>query len=481
MFDTIIKNGKVVTHTSVFEADVAVKDGKIAAIGKNLGEANQVIDAEGNYVMPGCIDPHNHIGNFVPYEDDLLGETKAALIGGNTMVMQCALATGPMAKFSTLEVIEKMKEPMSRLAYCDMGFYPALMRKKDIEEIPEMSAKGINSFKFFMDYLDANAATMDMEPGDIDMDNGFQWAAYQEIKKVGGIAMFHAEDTETAQWIEAAHHNDENTLKAYSDGRPPMIEETDVFMACRLAEEIGIPVYQVHSSAPKTLDVVDMFRKRGNTIFLETAPHYSIFDYYGNDYRKGDAQRKLKNPLLGKVKPPVRSPKERDEMRQNVANKAYDVLATDSANSMYAGKIKDGNIWNITLDWSSAGLMLPLALDNYVNEGLLTMPDIVRMTSYNTAKIHGYYPRKGAMIPGADADLIIVDLDKVKVLEAGKTAPSWSDWCLYEGWPIKGWPVMTMLRGKVVVDHDEVLVEPGYGEFIPSKPVWKDYKGPNEK
>ena len=479
MFDLIIKNGKVVTHTDVFEAEVAVKDGKIAAVGQNLGEADRVIDAEGNYIMPGCIDPHNHVGNFLPYEADLEGETRGALLGGNTMIMQCALATGPMAKLSVMEVIEKMKEPMPRLAYCDMGFYPALMRQQDIDQIPEMAEKGIHSFKFFMDYLDSYAATMDMEPGINIISNGFQWAAYQKIKEVGGIAMFHAEDTETAEWIEKAHHNDPNTLKAYSDGRPEMIEEMDVFTSCRLAEEVGIPIYQVHSSAWKSVEIVEMFRKRGNKIFLETTPVYSILDYYGNDYRKGDAQRKLNNPLQGKIKPPVRSPHSRDMMRRNVANKCYDTLATDSANSMLKDKMKDGNIWNITLDWSSAGLMLPLALDNFYHEGLLTLPEIVRMTSYNTAKIHGYAPRKGTLEPGADADIIIVDVDKVKVLKAGKTAPSWSDWCLFEDWPVKGWPTTTILRGEVVMENDEVIGKPGYGQFIPSKAVWKGYKGPN--
>lgn len=469
MFDTIIKNGQVVTHSDVFEADIAIADGKVAAVGKNLGEAKRIIDAGGNYVMPGCIDPHNHIGMFVPYDKDLEGETRAALLGGNTMVMNCVCDN-----YGIMENVRRMQEPIAQYAYCDVGLYTALLTADDIPHIPELSANGINSFKFFMAYKGKYAATLNLDG--VIIDNGYMYEAFKEIKKVGGLALVHAENTETAAWIEKNFYQD-NELKSYDDARPDFLEEMDIYTACLLAEEVGVPVYQVHSSVPRIPQIVSEFRRRGNTVILETCPQYHILDYYGNDYREGSGRRSLKEPLLGKINPPIRSPKDRDAMRENMAARAYDVLATDSANSMYKDKKADGNIWNMILDWSSAGLMLPLALDNFVNEGLLTMPDIVRMTSYNTAKVHGYAHKKGTLAPGADADIIIVDLNKVKVLQAGKTAPSWSDWCLYEGWPVKGWPVLTMLRGEVVMENDEILVKPGYGQFVKSKPAFKGYKG----
>lgn len=472
MFDIIIKNGQIVTHTDVFEAEVAIQEGKIAAIGKNLGDAKRVIDAKGNFVMPGCIDPHNHIGMFVPYDKDLEGETRAALIGGNTMVMNCVCDN-----YGIMENIRRMKDPIAKYAYCDIGLYTALLTADDIDKIPEISAMGINSFKFFMAYKGKYAASLNLDG--VLLDNGYMWEAFQRIKKVGGLAMFHAENTETASWIEPKFHKD-NELKSYDDGRPTFLEEMDLYTVCLLGEELGVPIYQVHSSVARNPDIVREFRQRGNKVILETCPQYSIVDYYGSDYRQGDAKRTLKEPRLGKINPPIRSPKERDGMRRNMAAGEYDVLATDSANSMYKDKKADGNIWNMILDWSSAGLMLPMALDNFVNEGLLTMPDIVRMTSYNTARVHGYSPKKGVMAPGADADIIIVDLNKEKILEAGKTAPSWSDWCLYEGWKVKGWPVLTILRGEVVMENDEVLVKPGYGQFVKSKPAFIGYKGPKE-
>lgn len=472
MFDIVIRNGKVVTHTDVFDADVAIQGSKIAAVGKDLGDAKRNIDAGGNYVMPGCIDPHNHIGMFVPYDKDLQGETRAALLGGNTMVMNCVCDN-----YGVIENVRRMRDPISKVAHCDVGLYTALLTAEDMPHIAELSAMGINSFKFFMAYKGKYAASLNLDG--VIFDNGYQYEAYKAIKKIGGLAMFHAENTETAAWIEKHFYKD-NELKSYDDARPEFLEEMDFYTACLLGEEVGIPVYQVHSSMPNIPALAKWFRERGNMVILETCPQYHIVDYYGNDYRTGDKQRKLKEPRLGKINPPIRGPKSRDLMRQNMANKCYDVLATDSANSMYKDKKADDNIWNMILDWSSAGLMLPMALDNFVNEGILTMPDIVRMTSYNTARVHGYAPKKGSLTPGADADVLIVDLNKVKVLQAGKTAPSWSDWCLYEGWPIKGWPVMTMLRGEVAMENDEVLVKPGFGQFVESKPPFLGYKGPKE-
>ena len=455
MLDSIIKNGKVVTHTDVLEADVAIENGIIAAIGYNLGQAKEVIDAKGNYVMPGCIDPHNHIGMFVDYNGDLKSETGAGLIGGNTMMMQCGVGNYPI-----MDVVKMMKDPIKSYAYGDVGMYAALLTDDDLTKIPELSAMGINSYKFFLAYKGKFAESIGLM--NCNIDNGYLYEGIKEIKKVGGLPMFHAENVEMVVRVEPEFRHT-NTLKTWADARPNIAEEIDFFTACEIAEFLKSPVYQVHSSVARVTDIAREFRLRGNKVYMEGMPQYCILDYEGKN---------LKEPLLGKINPPIRSHKDRDGCLENLKRGEYDVLATDSANSMYADKKKDGNIWNMILDWSSAGLMLPLVLSEFVNKGHLTMPDVVRMSSYNTAKIHGYAPKKGMMAPGSDADIIIVDLNKTKKLSA-KTTPSWSDWCLYEGWELKGWPVLTMLRGKVVVKDDKLLVEPGFGEFVKSQPAYK--------
>jgi dihydropyrimidinase len=142
---------------------------------------------------------------------------------------------------------------------------------------------------------------------------------------------------------------------------------------------------------------------------------------------------------------------------------------------MYKEKWADGNIWNIMLDFSSVGYMLPLVLSELVNKKGMAMNEVVRITSYNTAKIHGLFPRKGFMGVGADADILIVDLNKTRKV-VPKEMPSISDYSLYEGWEITGWPVRTIVRGTTVFKDDKIVGTPGFGEFVPCKPGYLDYR-----
>jgi len=461
MYDIVIKNGKVVTHTDVFEADVAIEGEKIAAIGANLGSAKKEIDAKGNYVMPGVIDPHTHIGIFVkPYSKDLESETYAALFGGTTTILHCLIGNDPM-----LKQYEDSKAPIKTHAYCDVGFYAALLTDDDLQSIEKLSELGVNSYKFLLAYKGKAAESIGLKG--VNIDNGYLYRGFEIIKKTGGLPMIHAENVETAFAIEYKF-KDQDTLKTYCDARPNILEEMDLYTSCRIAEEIGVPLYQVHSSVGSAPDIVREFRQRGNKVFLETCPTYFILDYYGEN---------LKEPKFGKINPPIRSPQDKERVLKNLIAGEYDCLGTDTANNTREQKTgKTGNIWDIMLDWSDIELMLPLVLSECVNKGHLTLPEVARITSYNTARIHGLYPKKGVMAVGSDADLLIIDLNKKKVLKAADKSVWHSkvaDYCLYEGWEVTGWPVMTMIRGKVVVENDQCLIEPGYGEYVACQPAYR--------
>lgn len=455
MADIIIRNGKVVTHTDVFEADVAIEGEKIAAIGYGIGTAKREIDAGGNYVMPGCIDPHTHIGIFMDYEKDLKSETGAAAAGGTTTILHCLIAGAPL-----LETYEKCKEPIGKVASCDVGFYGALLTNGHLAEIERLSELGVNSYKYLMAYKGKAGESIGLKG--VNIDNGYLYDGFEIIKKVGGLPMIHAEHIEMIFSIEPRFKND-NSLKTWADARPNIAEEIDLYVACKIAEELKVPLYQVHSSVGTAPQIVKEFKERGNKVFLETCPHYFVTDYLGKN---------LKEPLLGKINPPIRSPRDRDMIWQGLKAGVYDCIGTDSANSMYEQKWADGNIWNIMLDYSSIEYMLPLLLSKGVNTGHLTLPEVVRLTSYNTSRIHGLYPQKGVMAVGSDADIVIVDLNKKKAVKAAEMH-SISDYCLYEGWEIAGWPVMTMIRGKVVVDNDKLVTEPGYGRYMPCAPAYR--------
>jgi dihydropyrimidinase len=455
MYQTIIRNGKVVTHTDVFAADVAIEDGKIAAIGYNLGQAKETIDAAGKFILPGCIDPHVHVGIFLDYEEDLKSETGAAAAGGTTTIIHYLIGPDPQE-----EMFNKMKAPISHLAYGDVAFHGILLFDSHLDEIERMAELGVHSNKFLMAYKGKAGEQIGLKG--VNIDSGFLYKAFEKMKVTGGVPMIHAEHIELVFAVEEKFKS-QNTLKTWADARPNAAEEIDLYIGCRLAEEVGVPIYQVHSSIGTAADIVREFRQRGNKVFLETCPHYLVTNYNGEN---------LKSPLLGKINPPIRSPKDQEDIWKGVMSGEYDCIGTDSANNMYEKKWADGNIWNIVLDYSSVEYMLPMLLSEGVNKGKLSLPDVVRMTSYNTSRIFGLYPRKGVMAVGADADLVIVDLDRKKTL-SGKNRHSISDYSLYEGWELTGMPVMTLIRGQKVVEDDKIVGTPGYGQFVPTEGAHK--------
>jgi len=460
MFDTLIRNGKVVTHTDIFEADVAIEGGKIAAIGNGLGGAKEEIDAKGLHVMPGCIDPHTHIGLFIDPETDVKSETGAAVYSGTTTVMHCLLGNEPLT-----DVFNHYKGLVEKVGYTDMTYYGALLTPDHQSEMEKLSEMGVTSWKFLMAYKGKAGESIGLTG--VALDDGFLYDGFEIIRKTGGLPMIHAEHIEMIYSIEKKFMN-ENTLKAWADARPNVAEEIDLRAGCSIAEEVGVPLYQVHSSVGTCPDIAKEFRERGNKVFLETCPHYFVTDYYGENLNC--------SPLIGKINPPIRSPKDREMIEQNLLKGgAYDCIGTDSANSMYKEKWADGNIWNIMLDFSSVGYMLPLVLSELVNKKGMAMNEVVRLTSYNTAKIHGLFPRKGFMGIGADADILIVDLNKTRKV-VPKEMPSVSDYSLYDGWEITGWPVRTIVRGTTVFKDDKIVGKPGFGQFVPCKPGYLDYR-----
>ncbi len=447
MSDIVIRNGKVVTHTDVFEADVAIEGEQIAAIGKGIGKGKKEIDASGKYVMPGAIDPHTHIGVFVDFEKDCKSDTAAAAAGGTTSILHCLFSKAPI-----LETYKTIRAGFEKFSTCDFGFYAALLYDGDLDAIDQLSASGVNSYKFLLGYKGKAAESIGLVG--VNIDNGYLYRGFDNIRKNGGVPMIHAENAELISTVEKKFKK-ENKLRTWADARPNAAEEIDLYVSCRIAEEVGSTLYQVHSSVGTAAQIAKEFRERGNKVFLETCPHYFLIDYDGKN---------LKQPLLGKINPPIRSPKDREMVLNGVIRGDYDLIGTDTCGSLYKEKWMDGNIWNMQLDWSSIEYMFPLVLSELVNKGRITLPDAVRLTSYNCARIHGLYPKKGVMAVGSDADINIVDLNKTKKVKASEMH-SWADYSIYEGWEIKGWPVLTMIRGRVVVEDGKVLGKPGDGKF----------------
>ncbi|MFH0812192.1 MAG: amidohydrolase family protein [Pseudomonadota bacterium] len=450
--DVLIKNGRIVTHSDEFDGAVAIKGEKIAAIVSDPSgiNAKKTVDAKGNVVMPGNIDPHVHIALFMDFDTDMKSETGAAAAGGTTTVMHCLLE-----KESILTRFPVRNESIEKCSYTDIAFYAAIMSETHIQEIEKTMDLGICSFKFLMGYKGKAGE----EIGILGADSRILFLGFEKLAKLGGLPMIHAEHIEMIYAIEPRYKQD-NTLKTWWDARPNVAEEIDMRIAASIAEFTGSRLYQVHTSVGTVAEIYKPFRERGVKIYSETCPHYLVLDAYG---------KMLKNPLLAKINPPIRGPEDCKGLWKALQDGTVDCIGTDSCNSMWKDKWQDGNIWKIYLDFSSVETMLPLLISEGYHKGRLTMPQIVKYTSYNTAHIHGLAPKKGIMAPGSDADITIVDLNKKKTITPD-IMHSIAEWNVYEGWEITGWPVLTMVRGQVVYEDEKLVGKPGYGRFVPCKP-----------
>lgn len=450
MADKVIKNGKIVTPLTVFEAGVTIQGEKIGLVAEErlLPPAKEVIDAQGNYILPGCIECHCHLGLYNPWEKELESETRSAVVGGITTVMCSLLEMG-----SLTERFSYYQDLVKKYAFTDIAFYRMVMTEEHLKELEGSINLGITSFKFLMAYKGAEGKALGVEGTDL----GFLYRGFEKLKNLRGLPMVHAENIDIIYALNPRYRQ-RNDLAVWSETRPHLCEEIDIYTACRIAEEVKSPLYIVHTSVGKATDIVGEFRTRGNKVYLETCPHYLTLDYTGEG---------LKEPLLAKVNPPLRTKEDQELLWRGLQSGLIECVGTDHCSPSYNAKRADGNIWNMLLGFPGMATMLPIMLSEGVNKGKIGLEKVVEVCSYNTARVHGLYPRKGTILPGADADLVIVDLDrKMKVIP--EFLQSGANFSLYEGWELKGWPVLTMIRGKVVMKEGKIVADAPHGCYIPT-------------
>jgi len=446
---TFIINGKLVTPDGIIEgSSIAVHNQKIAFITseKISADAGEIIDAKGNYVMPGLVEGHTHIGAWRPFEDDLKSETEAAASGGVTTVFTFLLE-------KTTGMSERLPyyiDATKRLATIDVGYLGSCMTETHLEDIKKCADHGIKNFKFFMAYKGNEMIRV----GITGIDLPYLYRGMELIKDVGGIAMVHAENYELMKLF--GKRNAENNFLSFNRSRPPVCEEADADTACRMAEKIGVPLYIVHVGAGRVVDIVNRFRERGNQVFLETSPRYLVIDEEG---------KKLLKPYQAKTTPAYKPAENLARLWEGVKRDEIDVIATDSASTTDKEKLSAGSIFKMVASWQEMPTMLPMMLSEGYHKGRMTLPQIVKQLSYNPAKLMGVYPQKGSFNPGSDADLIIVDINKKQKVYPN-LFPSYCDFTPYEGWELKGWPIMTMVRGKIVMKDGKVISNPGWGRAV---------------
>ncbi len=450
--DTVIKNGKVVWPEGIEPLGIAIDGEKIVAIAtdENLPEAKTTIDAKGNYVIPGAIDVHTHIGGFHPLAEDARADTAAAVYGGVTTTEITIGAGGETASpGSYSEKFDEWKDTWEKNAFTDTFWNPFITKEVHLKEIPQIARKyGMALWKFSLGYKGEKARKMGM----LDFNDGIIYRGFQQISSLGppARAMLHCENIEIIK-VLAEPLKERSDLPAVEEARPGFVEALDVERVSSIAKVTKTPLYMVHCSSKEGLNAAIKAKAEGVDLIVETTPAYLTMTKY--------------SPLgsLALVYPMLHDEEDVERLWEGINEGVIDCLGTDQCSPLKEWKF---NIWK-----GYAGLVyiehfLPIMLSEGVNKGRISLGKLVELCCENNAKAHGVFPKKGVIRVGSDADVVIVDLNK-KVKVSAETDHHYSDFCIYDGWEVTGYPVLTMLRGKVVVEDGKLLAEPGIGQYIP--------------
>ncbi|GIL01130.1 MAG: dihydropyrimidinase [Alphaproteobacteria bacterium] len=466
-----IKNGTIVTADRTWKADVLVKHDRIIAIGPDL-HGDHDLDATGCYVMPGGIDPHTHLE--MPFmgtysADDFESGTRAALSGGTTMVVDFCL---PAPKQSLLEALQ-MWHNKSGKACCDYSYHMAITwwGKKVFDEMPKVVDKGITSFKHFMAYK-----------GALMVNDDEMFASFKRCAEIGALPLVHAENGDVVASLQQkllAEGNDGPEAHAYS--RPPEVEGEATNRAIMIADMAGVPLYVVHTSCEQAHEAIRRARQKGMRVFGEPLIQHLVLDeteYFNKDW--DHAARRV-------MSPPFRNKLHQDSLWAGLQAGSLQVVATDHCS--FTTEQKRFGVGDFTKIPNGTGGLedrMPMLWTHGVNTGRLTMNEFVAVTSTNIAKILNMYPRKGAIVEGADADIVVWDPEKTKKITARKQQ-SVIDYNVFEGFKVKGLPRFVLTRGQLVVDDGKVKARPGQGEFVAREPhmavnkalsAWKEMVAP---
>jgi len=448
----LIKNGRIITATDDYLADIYIEGETISAIGKNLNvNADTVIDASGKLVMPGGIDPHVHLD--MPFmgtysSDNYETGTRAALYGGTTTVIDFILQTQGKSLQSALK---DWKGRSDNNAVGDYSFHMAVTdfndeTKKEIQHFIEV--EGITSFKTFMAYK-----------GALMIDDRQMIGLMEEVKKHGGLINVHATNGDMIDYLIQKHKEEGKLSPLYHYLSQPEVTEAEA--SERFVDMInytGCPGYIVHLTCEGALNAVRNATRRNQNLFVETCIQYLILD--ASLYEKDFEGAKWV------MSPPLREKKDQETLWAGLNQGLVNVVATDHCPFMWEQKLMGKDDFSkIPNGHPAIENRMELLFSEGVNKGRITLNKYVEVASTNAAKIFGMFPKKGTIAVGSDADIVLFDANETHTLSA-KTHHMNVDYSGYEGWKVKGKVKTVLLRGQVVIDNNECKVQKGYGQFV---------------
>lgn len=457
MYDLVVRGGLVVTPDGVRRADIAVLDGRIAEVGAASGPAARTVDATGLFVLPGGVEPHMHVENdFLGLEtaNDFFTQSVAAAHGGVTTVFDFA-NTPPGC--SLPEAIAARREQMAKSAV-DYSVHGRVTEAAHLDGLGEAVRAGSPSFKLYLTYPEVGLMA----------DDRLVLAAFRAARAAGALPMVHAEsDPMIATLVEQARRDGDLSFARYPETRPPLCEAEAAARVVRFARLVGVPLYLVHVSAAETVDEARRAVRAGLRLHVETCPHYLVLDRsLYDDPARG---------ALAVCAPPLRDRRESRGLWRGLADGTIGCVGSDDCTYAAAAKVallardRDGapipDFTRVVQGVPGIETRLPLLLSGGVGRGRLTLERVAALTSEGPARAFRCYPRKGAILPGSDADLVLVDMEREVTLSTA-VLHGRADYCLYDGLRVRGWPATTIARGRVVVEDGEFLGERGAGRFV---------------
>ncbi|TDK32323.1 dihydropyrimidinase [Rhizobium deserti] len=458
-FDTVIHGGRVATASDLFDADIGIIDGRIAAINENIAGGGRRIDATGKLVMPGGIEAHAHIAQEssagLMTADDYYSGSVSAAFGGNSSFIPFAAQHRGQSIADVIATYDGRAAPNSVLDYS----YHLIISDPSasvLEELPGVFARGITSFKVFMTYDLMNIG----DGGMLDI--------LTVAKQHGALTMVHAENNDMLKWMNKRFAAAGLTAPKYhAVSRPELAEEEAINRAVSLAKLVDAPLFIVHVSTSGGAAIVQREKLAGTKLFAETCPQYLALT-------RDDLDRPGMEGAKFICSPPVRDKATQDALWRHVQSGTFESVSSDHAPYRFdaTGKFANGAdapYPKIANGMPGIAMRLPYLFSEGVVKGRITLQQFVSLSSTGAAKTFGM-AKKGAIAPGFDADIAIWDPEACRTATLADQHDN-MNYSPFEGMQIEGWPVLTMNRGDIIVENGELKADRGRGRFVPRKPV----------
>jgi dihydropyrimidinase len=453
-FDLLVRGGTIATASDIFRCDIAVRGGRIVALGEDLGRAEQVIDARGRVITPGGVDSHCHMDQQA-WEgqetcDDFHSGTRSAACGGTTTVIPFAM---PIRGQSLRAVVDDYHARAKGKAVIDYAFHLVVSDPSAQvlgQDLPALIRDGCTSFKIYLTY--EGLALSDYETMEV----------LDLARREKAMVMIHAENDGVVRWLtDRLLQSGRTEIKYHLAAHPAAGDREATHRAITFSELTGVPLLITHVSHQAAAEQIRWAQGRGLKIYGETCPQYL---FLSAEDIEGQGLEGAKCVCT----PPPREKANQVHMWQGLQNGTFQVFSSDHSAHRYTEKIKGGAaapFTQVALGVPGIELRLPLLMSEGVGKGRIDLNRFVALASTNAAKIYGLYPRKGSIAVGADADLVLWDLEREWVVSHGLLHDN-CDHTPYEGMKLKGFPETTIARGQVVWRDGAFLGEAGRGRYL---------------